>query len=207
MWLLSFFSLHRCQTSQVKYRSHTSIYIGCVTGIYYQLGFVQEYLCTLLPARNTNWLTPLWWLAGTEALHGMNSDSHKSGAHSECSTTWCMSPQAPSLNQCTSPWPGKNQETQGALTPPHSSDARSKGNSYYQYHDLVANSMGTGGWVLKFANLLTQKARGIHALSPNVMIVHTHSNTCKCICKTTQAKEHTLLQGKWLVYTQACQTR
>ena len=30
-------------------RSHTSIFIGCVTGIYYQLGFVQEYLCTLLP--------------------------------------------------------------------------------------------------------------------------------------------------------------
>ena len=51
---LFFFSLHPCQTSQVKYRSHTSIYIGCVTGIYYQLGFVQEYLCTLLPARKTN---------------------------------------------------------------------------------------------------------------------------------------------------------
>ena len=30
-------------------RHHTSIYVGRVTGIYYQIGLVQEYLCTLLP--------------------------------------------------------------------------------------------------------------------------------------------------------------
>ena len=38
---------------------------------------------------------------------------------------------------------------EGALTPPHSTIARGYDNLYYHYHDLVAISMGTGGWVFK----------------------------------------------------------
>ena len=36
-----------------------------------------------------------------------------------------------------------------ALAPPHSSSARGYDNLRYHNHDLVAISMGTGGWVLK----------------------------------------------------------
>ena len=35
------------------------------------------------------------------------------------------------------------------LTPPHSTSARGSDNLHYQNHDLVAISMGTGGWVFK----------------------------------------------------------
>ena len=34
------------------------------------------------------------------------------------------------------------------LTPPHSTSARSYDNLHYHNYDLVAISMGTGGWVL-----------------------------------------------------------
>ena len=30
-------------------------YVGCVTGIYYQIRLVQEFLCTLLPTTNSSW--------------------------------------------------------------------------------------------------------------------------------------------------------
>ena len=56
--------------SRVNYRSHAPIYIGCVTGIYYQLGFVQEYLYTQLPnfPRKT-WMNNSYrWLAIVQRL-------------------------------------------------------------------------------------------------------------------------------------------
>ena len=39
-----------CIVGQVGYRSLYLRYsIGCVTGIFYRIGLVQDYLCTLLP--------------------------------------------------------------------------------------------------------------------------------------------------------------
>ena len=35
------------------------------------------------------------------------------------------------------------------LAPPHSTSARSYDNLHYRDHDLVAISMGTGGWVFE----------------------------------------------------------
>ena len=56
----------------------------------------------------------------------------------------------------------------GALTPPHSTSARSNDNLYRHYHDLVAISMGTGGWVSKNCYLLGSGMPG--PLSQNVMM-------------------------------------
>ena len=39
------------------------------------------------------------------------------------------------------------QGSQGAITHPHSTSACANDNLYHHYHDLVAISMGTGGWV------------------------------------------------------------
>ena len=36
-----------------------------------------------------------------------------------------------------------------ALTPPHSTSARGNDNLHYHYHDLVAISMGKGGWIFR----------------------------------------------------------
>ena len=43
------------------------------------------------------------------------------------------------------------------LTPPHSSSARGSDNLHYHCHDLVAISMGTGGWVFKIKSRLPDK--------------------------------------------------
>ena len=146
---ITLFLLLPCPTSQVWYRSHTSISVGCVTGNHFPLGFVQEYLCTLLPPRKTNWIIPFWWLAGAEALHGMSSYSHRSRNSQRMLDHLMHVAASPKPAQACSPRPGNNQGLRGTLTPPHSSVARSYDNSYYHNHDLVANSMGTGGWVFK----------------------------------------------------------
>ena len=44
------------------------------------------------------------------------------------------------------------------LTPPHSTSARGSDNLHYHYHDLVAISMGTGGWVFKIKSRLSSPA-------------------------------------------------
>ena len=54
------------------------------------------------------------------------------------------------------------------LTPPHSTSARGYDNLHYRDHDLVAISMGTGGWV--FENDVGSNTSD-ECLSPNVMIV------------------------------------
>ena len=45
------------------------------------------------------------------------------------------------------------------LTPPHSTSARGSDNLHYHYHDLVAISMGTGGWVFKIKSRLGSPAK------------------------------------------------
>ena len=65
-------------------------------------------------------------------------------------------------------------DNMGSLTPPHSTSARGNDNLYHHYHDLVAISMGTGGWVSKFANCWAQACPG---LEPKCHDVHGIDNT------------------------------
>ena len=48
-----------------------------------------------------------------------------------------------------------NDSRARVLTPPHSTSARGSDNLHYHYHDLVAISMGTGGWVFKIKSRLS----------------------------------------------------
>ena len=59
---------------------------------------------------------------------------------------------------CTSvlSYPGQTPEAR-VLTPPHSTSARGYDNLHYHNHDLVAISMGTGGWVFKISSERTLK--------------------------------------------------
>ena len=70
---------------------------------------------------------------------------------------------------CTSvlSYPGQTPEAR-VLTPPHSTSARGYDNLHYHNHDLVAISMGTGGWVFKISSEQTLKPE---CLSQNVMIM------------------------------------
>ena len=55
-----------------------------------------------------------------------------------------------------------------ALAPPHSSSARSYDDLSHHNYDLVAISMGTGGWVFKISSEQILKPE---CLSQNVMIM------------------------------------
>ncbi len=74
-----------CIVGQVSYRSlyHRSC-VGFVTGIFYLIGLVQIYFCTLLPP-GLVWvyhhtllpsINSSWWLASAEAWPGLRSDTH-----------------------------------------------------------------------------------------------------------------------------------
>ena len=62
-----------------------------------------------------------------------------------------------------------------ALTPPHSTSARGNDNLHYHYHDIVAISMSTGGWVFEPNQWST--TLWLECLSQNVMFVECY---CKC---------------------------
>ena len=108
----------------------------------------------------------------------MRSDSHKSQSSQRVlnhlnalNSDLTSHPQAPGPHERTHPDLVTYQELQGVLTPPHSTSARGNGNSYYHCPDLVAISMGTGGWVLKFNEIEVAQA---NMLEPKCMIVHMH---------------------------------
>ena len=137
-------------------------YVGCVTVIYYQIGLVQEFLCTLLPTTNSS-----RWLATAEAQHGLRSDSHKVQKLKR------MLDHLIHLATSFRPAPAYSlalaitRKTR-VLTPPIAQCARGHDNLHYHNHDLVASSMGTGGWVSKISS--EQNAQD-WCLSPNAMIV------------------------------------
>ena len=99
-----------------------------------------------IPLPLTPQLTPFRWLAIAEAQHGLSSDSHKSRNPQQMLDHLIHCAASPEPAKAYSPWPGNNQGDQGALTPPHSSITRVLITSG---HDLVAISMGPGGWVFK----------------------------------------------------------
>ena len=81
---------------------------------------------------------------------------------------------------CTSvlSYPGQTPEAR-VLTPPHSTSARGYDNLHYHNHDLVAISMGTGGWVFKIKSRLHTRTR---VLEPKCHDDICGSTCTVCVC-------------------------
>ena len=95
----------------------------------------------------------------------------------------------------TSPRPTKayspcsvKPEIQGVLTSPHSLIARGDSNNDYHRHDLVAISMGPGGWVLKCSFNGSS-----FMLEPKCHDCNVHIYT-ECECSISANHEHNLSQ-------------
>jgi hypothetical protein len=94
-------------------------------------------------------------------------------AHSKCSTTWCTYCKFRARRSVLAlTW--HSQGYQGALTPPTAQSPVSR----LSGHDLVAISMGMGGWVFKNNSTSVKH----ECLSQNGVIVRARNFTCTNVC-------------------------